>query len=221
MSKIECICNLLDREYGEQIWSSHNPPLDELVLTILSQNTTGPNCSLAFSQLKERFPEWEQVMDALESDIADAIRPAGLGDIRAARIKQILRQIYETQGSLDLSWFNEADSKEIKDYLLSFIGVGPKTAACVLLFSLGRPVLPVDTHVYRVSVRLGLIPESVNVDRSHDVLQEMVPEGRIYSFHINMVTHGRRICKAGRPLCEKCVLKEDCDYFAGRFGTAR
>jgi endonuclease-3 len=220
MRKIDRICDLLDNEYVEQVWSPHNPPLDELMLTILSQNTTGANCRLAFDRLKERFPSWEQVMCAPEDEIAEAIHPAGLSKTRAARIKRILHQIEEKQGNLDLSWLDKAGTKEVLDYLLGFNGVGPKTAACVLLFSLGRPVLPVDTHVYRVSIRLGLIPSDISVEESHETLGKMVPQDRVYSFHINMVTHGRRVCKAGRPLCEICVLREDCDYFAGQTRTA-
>jgi endonuclease-3 len=219
MSKIDRICDLLDKEYEEHVWVPHAPPLDELILTILSQNTTGSNCKRAFDRLKSRFPDWQQVMDAPGEEIAEAIRPAGLARTRAVRIKQIIREIYEKQENLDLTWLSQADSNEVMRYLLSFKGVGPKTAACVLLFSLGRPVLPVDTHVYRVSIRLGLIPETISVEASQEVLGKMVPEQRVYSFHINMISHGRTVCKAGRPLCGICVLKEDCDYFAQQTGT--
>jgi endonuclease-3 len=214
MSKIERICDLLDAAYGKQVMEPGRPPLDVLVLTILSQNTSSKNCHQAFASLRERFPTWEDVRIADVRNIADAIRPGGLAEVKAPRIKSILQQIYEAQGNFDLSWLETRDSKEIKDYLLSFYGVGPKTAACVLLFSLGRPVLPVDTHVLRVSKRLGLIDKKVSADEAHEILQKKVPEQRIYSLHLNMIHHGREICVAGIPKCSICLLKEDCDYFA-------
>jgi endonuclease-3 len=227
MDRIERICDLLDSAYGKQVFSPHNPPLDELVLTILSQNTTGENCRRAFSSLRGRFPTWNGVRLADEREIADAIRCGGLADTKSVRIKTILQEIYGVQGNLDLAWLGNAGTDEAWDYLLRFNGVGPKTAACVLLFSLGRPVLPVDTHVHRVSLRLGLIGPKVSAEKAHEVLQQMViaagtsdATDRVYSFHINMITHGRRVCVAGTPKCSICVLKESCDYFA-RIGVSR
>lgn len=214
MSRIERVCDLLDTAYGRQEFKPQHPPLDELVLTILSQNTTGKNCLKAFQSLKISFPEWDHVRTADESDIARAIHSGGLSVVKAARIKAILRQIYEAQGNLDLSWLAGTDSREAMDYLLSFHGVGPKTAACVLMFSLGRPVLPVDTHVRRISMRLGLIGPKVSAEQAHELLQQIVPDERVYSFHVNMLAHGRRVCAAERPKCDICILKEDCDYFA-------
>lgn len=214
MDKVERICDLLDAAYGKQEFSPDNPPLDELVLTILSQNTTAKNCLQAFALLRERFPSWEDVRKADQNEIARAIYSGGLSEIKAARIKSILREIYERQGNLDLSWIEDVSSDEAKDYLLKFDGVGPKTAACVLMFSLGRPMLPVDTHVLRVSKRLGLIGPKVTADQAHDILQKIVPDERVYSFHLNMVRHGREVCVAGTPKCIICVLKEECDYFA-------
>ncbi|MBI2843572.1 MAG: endonuclease III [Armatimonadetes bacterium] len=214
MVKIKRICDLLDRAYGEQVFKLHNPPLEELVLTILSQNTTSKNCRQAFSSLRQRFPSWEQVRTAHKREIARAIYSGGLSEIKAARIKSILQEIYDARGSLDLSWLADVSTEEARQYLLRFHGVGPKTAACVLLFSLGRPVLPVDTHVYRVSKRLGLIGPRVRAEESHEVLQAMAPESRIYSFHLNMVRHGREICTASRPKCGICALGKECDYFA-------
>ena len=228
MSKIERICDLLDAAYGKLELRPGRPPLDELILTILSQNTNRENCQAAFASLRERFPAWEDVRTADEREIADAIRPGGLEAIKAARIKAILQEIYESQGNLDLSWLASRDSREGRDYLLGFRGVGPKTAACVLLFSLGRPVLPVDTHILRVSKRLGLIGQKVSAEEAHEILQEMLMEAvsgrgrpertteeQVFSFHINMIRHGRAVCVAGIPKCSICVLREECDYFAG------
>ena len=219
MSRIERICDLLDSAYGKHSMGRdlksrpiRGGPLDELVLTILSQNTTARNCRQAFRVLSERFPTWDDARTGDEREIARAIHSGGLSQIKAARIKTILQQIYEAQGNLDLSWLARVGSEEARDYLLRFRGVGPKTAACVLLFSLGRPVLPVDTHVHRVSKRLGLIGPKVSAQQAHKILQDMVPAERIYSFHVNMVTHGREVCVAGTPKCPVCVLKGDCDY---------
>lgn len=214
MSKVLRICSRLNAAYGKKEYSPSQAPLDSLILTLLSQNTSSSNCSRAFAQLRERFPLWENVLKSDVNDIAEAIRPGGLAEIKAPRIKAILQQIYEAQGSLDLSWLELKGSNEVRDYLLSFSGVGPKTAACVLLFSLGRPVLPVDTHVLRISKRLGLIDQKVSAEKAHQILQEMLPDDRIYSFHVNMIAHGRAVCAAGAPKCNICTLKEDCDYFA-------
>lgn len=191
----------------------------ELILTILSQNTASVNTRRAYANLRAEFPDWESVRTANVSEIADAIRVGGLAEIKATRIKSILQSIYEKQGKLDLDWFRSAESDDIRDYLLKFPGVGEKTAACVLLFSLGRPILPVDTHVYRVSRRVGLIQPKVGVEESHRVLQEMVPEDQIYEFHVNFIRHGRKVCKAPKPKCLACIIKGECDYFARHYAT--
>jgi len=213
-SKALLVCDLLDAAYGEVKWERHNPPLDELVLTILSQNTTAANCRAAFDRLRVKFPAWEQVARAGVSEIAEAIRPGGLAEIKAPRINAILEQL-EALGSYDLSWLDKAPMDEARRYLENFHGVGKKTAACVLLFSLGKPVLPVDTHVYRVGWRVGLIPK-VGADRSHELLAEQIPPERVYSFHINMVRHGREVCRARNPRHTDCVLYEVCDYVRGK-----
>jgi len=224
MGKTERICDLLEAAYGEprisptgrdrRSRSIGSAPLDELVLTVLSQNTTAGNCRQAFASLRERFPTWEDVRTADVREIAEAIYSGGLSEIKARRIKAVLQQIYEERGSLDLAWLACVSTEEAQGYLRRFPGVGPKTAACVLLFVLGRPVLPVDTHVYRVSKRLGLIGPKVSVEQAHAILQEMVPEGRVYSFHVNMVRHGREVCVARVPKCSICALREECDYYA-------
>lgn len=220
MSKIIRICDEMDRYYGSKIWATRLPILDELVLTVLSQNTTAKNCRQAYARLRERFPTWEDVRLARVDDIAEAIAVAGLANQRAPRIQAILNEVKAQQGNLDLEWLAEKPDQEALDYLLRFKGVGRKTAAFVLMFALDRPVLPVDTHIHRIAMRLGLIGE-VDADKAHDLLQEMVPPERIYSFHINMVAHGREVCHAHQPRCEICVLREDCDYFACKTETGR
>ena len=209
-SKTFQVCDLLDSAYGEAEWEQHNPPLDELVLSILSQNTTAGNCWQAFARLRRKFPTWEQVAKAQAAEIADAIRTGGLAEIRAPRIKAILHQI-GASGSYDLDWLADVPIEEARRHLEGFHGVGRKTAACVLLFSLGKPALPVDTHVYRVAWRVGLIPK-VGAEKAHELLGEQVPAERIYSFHLNMVRHGRQVCKAQNPRHGQCVLFDVCDY---------
>lgn len=219
-SWIERICDGLDACYGRKVWSQGKPVLDELIYTILSQNTSASNCDQAFSTLTQRFGAWEAVMAAPVEEIASAIRSGGLANIKAPRIKRIVEQIDESQGNLDLQWIADTPNTEALDYLLGFDGVGRKTAACVLMFSLGRPVLPVDTHVHRIAMRLGIIG-NVSADTAHDLLQEMVVsiehpepvEEPIYSFHINMVTHGRQICHARGPECPRCCIKELCEFY--------
>lgn len=213
---IERICGGLDACYGRKQWTEGKPILDELIYTILSQNTSARNCDEAFRILTERFRTWEAVMAAPVEEIASAIKCGGLANRKAPRIKRILEQIDERQGGLDLQWIANTPDSEALDYLLQFDGVGRKTAACVLMFSLGRPVLPVDTHVHRVAMRLGIIG-SVSADAAHDLLQEMVEPERVYSFHVDMVTHGRQICHARGPECPRCCLKEECRYYAERY----
>lgn len=219
MSKIIRICDALDKHYGKREWTARQPVLDELILTILSQNTTAKNSKEAFARMRGRFCTWEDVQKARWEDIADAIRTGGLANQKAPRIKAILEDIYTQQGNLDLEWIAEIPDSEALRYLQEFHGVGRKTAACVLMFALNRPMLPVDTHVHRVAMRLGLIG-NISAERAHDVLQEMLPPERIYSFHINMIAHGRQVCRAIRPVCPCCFLKGECRYFAeqARFG---
>ncbi|MEX2724188.1 MAG: endonuclease III [Candidatus Freyarchaeota archaeon] len=212
--KVIRVIELLNREYGEKKWKKKFDPLDQLVLTILSQNTSDKNSYAAFSNLKRKYPVWEDLIGASEEEIAEAIRIGGLGNIKARRIKETLIAIMEKRKNLDLSYLKEIPTQEALSFLTKLKGVGPKTAACVLLFSFGKPVLPVDTHIHRVSKRLSLIG---NADRlkAHKILQQMVPEEQVYSFHINMIEHGRRICKP-KPKCLECVLNGFCDS-ASRF----
>ncbi len=183
--------------------------LDELVGTILSQNTTDHNSSRAFRALKAAFPSWEEVLAADPEDLALIIRSGGLANLKAARIQEILAAIRERQGSLKLDFLAELDNEGALDYLLSLKGVGLKTATCVLLFGLGRDLCPVDTHVHRVANRLGLV-RAKHPDDTFAQLSARIPEGKAYSLHINLIRLGKRICKARMPECGRCPLRREC-----------
>jgi len=201
---------LLAGEYGDRPWRQHHDPLSELVATILSQNTSDVNSGRAFGSLLSAFGNWERVANADIEDIERAIRSGGLARIKAVRIKVILGKILEERGSLDLAFLDSLPIEDAKSWLRRLPGVGPKTAGCVLLFSLGKPALPVDTHVYRVAMRAGLIPDKVSVEQAHQLLENMVVPEDIYQFHMNMVEHGRKVCKSQRPKCSICVLRGVC-----------
>ena len=186
--------------------------MSELVRTMLSQNTSDVNSDRAFARLQDRFAAWEQLLGADVGDIAEAIEPGGLAQTKAPRIKRALQAILDQRGELDLGFLEDMEIGEAKAWLVSLEGVGPKTAACVLLFSLGRPALPVDTHVLRVGQRLGLVEPRTSAEKAHEVLGSVVPEEAIYDFHVNMVAHGRQVCHARQPRCEVCVLAPLCDY---------
>jgi endonuclease-3 len=204
------IIDLLRPEYGDLSGRCHNDPMSELVMTILSQNTSDTNSGRAFSRLLVRFPTWETVMAADPAAIEKAIHIGGLGGVKAPRIKAIVEEVWNRLGSFDLSFLREMPLEEAKAWLRSLPGVGPKTAACVLLFALGQPALPVDTHVHRVAKRLGLIPPKASAEEAHELLEAKLQADEVYPFHMSLVKHGRRICKAQRPLCHQCVLAYDC-----------
>lgn len=204
------VSRLLAQEYGALKRDLPQDPLSELILTLLSQNTSGQNTRRAFSSLRESFGSWEAVAEASVEDIAQAIKAGGLAQVKAARIKAILETIRKERGGPDLSFLAELPLPRAKAWLRKLPGVGPKTAACVLLFSLGRPVLPVDTHVYRVSRRLGLISAKVSPERAQEELERQLPPEEFERFHLNLIEHGRRVCRARRPRCEVCVLRPEC-----------
>jgi len=188
---------------------------------VLSQNTSDANSGRAFEELRRRWPTWEALAAASPDDVADAIRSGGLANVKAPRILAILDEIAERQdGRIDLSWMRSASDDEVRDYLRSLPGVGPKTAACVLAFSLGRPALPVDTHVHRVAHRLGFFGDKVSAERAHAVMEELVPPSLRVDMHVGMIRLGREICRAGRPRCEACPLNDLCPT-APRGGRAR
>jgi endonuclease-3 len=208
--RVRTIHRRLGRAHGPLDPPRRIDPLEELVLTILSQNTSDVNRDRAYAGMRERFPTWEQVAEAPLGALREAIRPGGLANTKAPRIRQVLREIREREGRLDLSWMRETSDEEVSDYLLSLPGVGRKTAACVLAFSLERPVIPVDTHVLRVSRRLGLVPEKAGADLAHQLLADLVPPTLRVPLHVGLIRHGRAICKAGIPRCESCPLRDLC-----------
>jgi endonuclease-3 len=207
------IHNRLLEFYGEPTWREPLPPLDELISTILSQNTNDNNRDRAFFALRQRFPTWDLVRDAPGKEIIEIIRPAGLANQKGPRIQQVLREITNQRGSLDLSFLQEMNAQDARSWLMQFKGVGPKTAAIVLQFSLGIPAFPVDTHVHRVCGRLGLRPEKMMADEAHDHLAALLPPETYYSAHLNFIRLGREICAARRPNCEKCPLQNACSYY--------
>lgn len=211
--KIGPVYEALARVYDLLEWIPSKDPLSELVLTILSQHTSDINRDRAFKAMRERFPTWEDVRDAPTEDLADSIRAGGLANIKAPRIQQVLRTITEERGALDIDFLNDAPMEVAREWLSGLNGVGPKTAACVLVFACGHPALPVDTHIYRVSQRLGLIGQRTNAEKAHDELEAMVEPQIRYSFHIYLIRHGREVCKAQRPLCEVCPVSEWCLYY--------
>ena len=187
-------------------------PLDELMLTILSQSTSDTNRDRGYDSLRERFPTWEAVRMAPRRKVEEAIRPAGLWKQKARVLQETLAAIHEDRGALDLSHLQQLGDHQVIEYLTQFRGVGVKTAACVLCFSMGRDYMPVDTHVHRVARRLGLIPARATAEQAHGLLNRdaSVPSELRFSFHIQMIRHGRAVCRANRPTCAKCVLADLC-----------
>lgn len=217
--KIQHVQAALSQYYGDLELRPRKDPMSELVLTILSQHTSDANSFRAFDEMKRRYPTWEDVVEAPTEDLADAIKSGGLANIKAPRIQSVLRLIWEERASFDLGFLFDMPDNEAKAWLSGFKGVGPKTAACVLMFACGKPVLPVDTHVYRVSQRLGLIGERTNAEKAHEVLESMLAPEERYAYHVHTITYGREVCKALRPLCERCVVREWCSYYARLVAT--
>jgi endonuclease-3 len=212
--KIGPIHAALLRAYGTPTWRPHHPPLDELILTILSQHTSDVNSVRAFNSLRARFPSWEAVRDAPTGEVMEAIKSGGLAQVKAPRIQDVLRRISDDRGGFDLSFLTTIPVEAARAWLTALPGVGPKTAACVLLFACGLPAMPVDTHVHRLSRRLGLAPDRFSAEQTQVLLEAMVPPADYYAFHLNLIRHGREVCKAPRPLCERCPVRPWCAYYA-------
>jgi len=211
--QLERVVAVLDDFYGRPVLAPRYPPVDELVFTVLSQNTADVNTERSFAALKARFPDWASARDAPVDDIEAAIALGGLAHTKAPRIKRILEALGEPSGEPDLGVLDGMDDAEALAYLTGLPGVGPKTAACVLLFALGRPVMPVDTHVHRVARRLGIIDVKVTAEQAHPLLTAMAgpaDAAQIYAVHVDFVRHGRRICHARRPACGECPLAGIC-----------
>jgi endonuclease-3 len=195
--------------YGRPVNEPHGNPIAELIRTVLSQNTNDRNRDVAFARLRERFPTWEEVRDAPTEEIAEAIRPGGLAATKAPRIKAILEQLGDRP---DLDWVEAAPRDEALEFLTGLEGVGRKTAACVLIFAFGRPEIPVDVHVYRVGGRLGLFRPNASFEEAHDEILAVTDPEDAYELHINLIRHGREICRP-RPRCEECALRRMCPYY--------
>jgi endonuclease-3 len=205
----------LDDAYSVPEWRPHHDPVAELVLTILSQNTADTNSGRAFARLLQAFPSWQAVVDAPLPELIAAIQPGGLAPTKAPRIQAALRAIQERAGGFDLAFLADLPLDEARAWLGSIHGVGPKTVACVLMFALGRPAMPVDTHVFRVATRLGLIPAragkaAMTPEKAHALLEAAVRAQDFYAFHIGLIKHGRRVCTARNPGCPQCVLGDIC-----------
>jgi endonuclease-3 len=208
---IDRILDRLAARYGPPQIHRHLPPLDELVLTILSQNTSDRNCERAYAAMRERFPAWEQVRDAPTAELERVLTPGGLAAQKAPRIQAVLREL-SGEGAPDLDRLAGLAPDDAIVRLTALPGVGPKTASCVLLFSLGVPVMPVDTHVHRVAGRLGLIPARMGAGPAHELLTRMTPPTRMLEAHLLLIRHGRATCTARRPRCGECVLLDLCPH---------
>ena len=213
IKKAQQAFKLLERTYGIPEWRQPLAPVDELVSTILSQNTNDINRDRAFDRLKERFESWEDVRDAPADEVMEAIRPAGLANQKGPRMQSILRQITSERGKLDLYFLKELDKEAARKWLIRFKGVGPKTAAIVLQFSLGIPAFPVDTHVYRVSGRVGLRPEKTSVEKTNGLMELLFKPEQYGPGHLNMIRLGREVCHPRNPECEVCPLGSICDFY--------
>jgi endonuclease III len=211
-SAIRSVLRRLRRQQGPFQPKPGLPVLDELVATILSQHTPDRNSERAFSTLRERFPAWEDVLASPTVAVADAIRSGGMADQKTARIQLVLATVREREGRLDLARLRDLPDAEAEAYLTSLPGVGPKTAACVLTFSMGRAAFPVDTHVHRVTARLGWVPAGATAERVHALLRDAVPPPIRYELHMALIVHGRTVCSARRPACSVCVLRERCAF---------
>ncbi len=212
-TQIRQIIKLLESEYGKPHWRPSHDPLSVLVQTILSQNTSDANSWPAFDRLRSTFRSWEELASADVGDIESAIRTSGLGRIKATRIRQALKEIIQSRGALDLDFLAELPVDEAGEWLKQLPGVGDKTANCVLLFALGRPALPVDTHIFRVAARLGLLPPRATLQEAHKILGKMVSGKDVYDFHVLTIGHGRKTCTAQRPSCPRCALRRICPSY--------
>ena len=208
--KTKRIDQLLRAHFGTPARQERRDPLSVLIQTILSQNTTDVNSGRAFASLRSRFPDWSDVLRARTSTIAQAIRSGGLAGQKSTRIKQILTWLHETRGPLSLDFICRMSTPEAMAQLTSLPGVGPKTASVLLLFACGKPVFPVDTHIHRVAIRLGLIPPQATAAKAHHLLGEIVPKGAEFPLHMNLIRHGRTVCRPRKPFCSKCPLNRMC-----------
>jgi endonuclease-3 len=215
--KLRAIRDRLRAAYGKPVERAHRAPVDELILTVLSQNTNDRNRDVAYQRLTARFDSWEAVRDAPVGEVEDAIRPGGLAPTKSLRIQEILRAL----GDDDLSGLADEPLADARERLCELPGVGRKTAACVLMFSFGRPDIPVDTHVFRVGTRLGLFRPGASLEEAHGEMLRIVPAEDAYETHVSLIRHGRRTCVARNPRCFECPLLSLCPYGRARRAEAR
>lgn len=209
---IRYIIQNLERAYGVPENERASNPLDMLIKIILSQATSDTNSERTFAALKKRFPTWDSAHRARESTIAGTIRAGGLANQKAKVIKSLLKQLRDEHGAIELDFLHNMRAEEAVSYLKQFRGIGPKTIACTLLFACRKEVFPLDTHIFRVLRRVGLIPQKCTDERAHQIMNALVPRGKFYSFHVNLIRHGRALCRPREPLCERCPIVEYCDY---------
>ena len=214
LDKVDVVAERLDAHYGPRLLEPNHKPVAEIVSTILSQHTSDINSGRAYESLKAAFPTWEEVIDAPTPLLAESIRSGGLAGQKAPRIQAVLEAVLEQEGDFDLSFLSKMSVEDARAWLTRINGIGPKTASCVLLFSLGMPAMPVDTHVHRVSLRLGIMPSGMSADAGHVWLESLLGPNadRIFAFHVEMIRHGREICIARNPRCSECFLVDICDY---------
>lgn len=212
--KAALVDRILTETYGEKSACEGEDPVDTLVETILSQNTTDVNSHRSFLALKKEYDDWHRLLGEDHAVVSKIIRSGGLPDIKARRILDALEFINRERGRIELDFLREMSPAEADGWLAQMKGVGPKTRSIVLLFSLGMPAFPVDTHIHRVTRRLGLIGPKVSRERAQEELGALVPESEYYNFHINLIEHGRAVCRARKPACDGCVISRACDHFS-------
>jgi len=217
--RVRAVRDRLRRYYGRPRNEPHHAPLDELVLTVLSQNTNDRNRDVAYVALRKRFPDWKAVATAPVEDVEEAIRPGGISKVKSQRIQSMLGVIQAETGGLDLAFLADAPREEAIEFLERLPGVGRKTAACVLVFAFDRPEMPVDTHVYRVCGRLGFLRPKASFDEAHDVMRDATEPADVFELHVNLIRHGRRLCTARKPECPACPLLGVCPF--GKQATGR
>jgi endonuclease-3 len=210
--RVQAVVNKLERTYGVPRWQPNHDPLGELIATILSQNTSDVNSDRAYAALRAAYPTWEAVLQADADEVAAVIRSGGLAPLKTRRIQAILQAIQARYGRLSLDFLMDMPMPAARAFLAEFPGVGPKTIACVLLFACGHPAFPVDTHVHRVTTRLGWLPRGCTAERAHAVLEPLIPPAKVYSAHVTLIRHGRSICKARQPDCAHCPLRVRCPF---------
>jgi len=211
--KLNAVIAKLEESYGVEQWQpKKRDVLDSLIKTVLSQSTSDWNRDLAWEALKQNYPRWEEVIKLSKRELAKIIRPAGLGNQKAARILEILKWIKETYGRLNIDFIGEMPTEEAIATFTKLKGIGIKTMSVVLAFACGRDIFPVDTHVHRLCRRFGFVPSNATADKTHYLMQAALPAGKAFSFHINLLTHGRQICKAQNPLCGRCPVFDYCEY---------